>query len=175
MLSSFIRFRKTLVVLWIFLVLVFSFGIARFLLSDHPVVDNSVSIWFKRNDPELVDYERYNRDFGEQEWSILLLRTSDIYSIKFLKDLAELSERLAELEHVHKVISIANARDSLRLEDGVDYDVIFNEDNRLISRISCLIDSASGSSAISKDDHTTPYIATVSVKSFLAIESSSIK
>jgi hypothetical protein len=69
-------------------------------LSPAPVVDNSVGIWFDRKDPELLSYQSYNAAFGDKEWSLLLLQTASIYDPAFLRDLEQITDEIAKLEHV---------------------------------------------------------------------------
>jgi len=107
-------------------------------LSSNPMVDNSVAIWFMDNDPELNIYEKYNKDFGEKDWSILLVETDSIYNPIFLRDLDQLTRRIEKLAHVVKVISITNARDNTTTADGeLEYIQVYpkTEGSRLINPV----------------------------------------
>ncbi|MGD8843326.1 MAG: efflux RND transporter permease subunit, partial [Gammaproteobacteria bacterium] len=88
------------------------------IVSGAPLVDNSVGIWFMADDPALARYENYLAEFGEREWTLLLLETGSIYDPDFLADLGELTARIEALDHVTKVTSIANVRDNLATPDG---------------------------------------------------------
>jgi predicted RND superfamily exporter protein len=89
------------------------------LMSPAPVIDNSVGIWFMKDDPELKVYEDFNRQFDQTEWSILLLEADSIFEPTFLRDLAQLTSRLEQVKHVTKVVSLTNVRDSEATADGM--------------------------------------------------------
>ena len=124
-----IRWRTAILVAWIGLLLVFLGVVAnRVFFSDEPRIDNSVGIWFDQADPELVGYQRYNRLFGEREWTLLLLETESIYDPGFLTDLDTITRRLQELDHVVKITSITNVRDNFTDADGMlDYRRLFDD------------------------------------------------
>jgi len=87
-----------------------------------------VSIWFDRNDADLIAYENYNDTFGEEEWSLLLLETDSIYSPAFLRDLEQITDSLAELEDVIKITSITNLRDNFVSDDELlDYRQLYSD------------------------------------------------
>jgi predicted RND superfamily exporter protein len=74
------------------------------------VIDNSVGVWFLRDDPNLAEYERNNTAFGSREWSILLLNTASVANPGFLRDLAQLTTELEAVPHVRRVLSLASVR-----------------------------------------------------------------
>ena len=113
-----LRYRKSVVIFWLVLLVAASGALGRRLLSGETIIDNSVGIWFMSDDPELKVYERYNQDFGEKEWSILLLKTASIYDPGFLRDLARITGRIEKLGHIVKVVSLTNVRDSKTAPDG---------------------------------------------------------
>jgi predicted RND superfamily exporter protein len=107
-----LRHKTAVLVAWFGAALLSLLAIAWHLSGNRPLIDNSVGIWFMDDDPELLAYDKYHKDFGETEWTILLLHTTSIYDPNFLRDLADISARLEHVEHVAKVVSIANVRDS---------------------------------------------------------------
>ena len=114
-----LRHKTSLLAIWIG-VTVFSFvAIGWHLRGNHPLIDNSVGIWFMDDDPDLRAYDKFQAEFGEKEWTVLLLHTRSIYDAGFLRDLAAITDRLAHVEHVAKVLSLANVRDSRSDGDGV--------------------------------------------------------
>lgn len=114
-----LRHKRSLLAVWIG-VTVFSFlAIGWHLRGNHPLIDNSVGIWFMDDDPELRAYDKFQTEFGEKEWTVLLLHTRSIYDAGFLRDLAAITDRLAHVEHVAKVLSLTNVRDSRSDGDGV--------------------------------------------------------
>ncbi len=111
---------------WSVLVLIFLAAIGHRVLSMDPVVDNSVGVWFMQDDPELKAYERFNKEVGEREWSLLQVETSSIGNPEFLRELSAITARIGKLAHVTKVVSMTNVRDSKGLEDGsLEYDKLY--------------------------------------------------
>ena len=89
-------------------------------------IDNSVGIWFLKNDRAYESYRELNQVYGSKEWTFLLLETESIYAPGFLRDLAAISARIQGLDNVVRVVSIANARDSeLDSEDILEYTPLF--------------------------------------------------
>lgn len=109
---------KLLLAIYFAVVCFFGGSIIYRMISDATVIDNSVAIWFMQDDPELKIYDTYNKDFGEKEWTVLMLKTNSIYSPQFLSDLSEITNSIENLEHIIKVNSIANIRDNVSTEDG---------------------------------------------------------
>lgn len=123
------RHRKSILVSWVALLLVSMLFLShKLLLSDEVIIDNSVSIWFDKEDPELLDYQAYNDVFGEEEWTLLLLQTDFIYAPEFLRDLQKITDAIIELEHIVKVTSITNVRDNFVTDDEIlDYRELYSE------------------------------------------------
>ncbi len=124
-----LKYRKIALGLWATIIIFFCAVLVMRLLSTAPVVDNSVGIWFQKDDPELLRYQQYNKAFGEQEWTLLMLKAESIYSPDFLKTLEEISHRIEHLPHVIKVTSIANVRDNFTSpDDSLYYSQIYPQD-----------------------------------------------
>ena len=116
--SQLLRWRALVLTAWLVGIILAVSAFAVRLNSDTPWVDNSVGIWFKTDDPELLAYKAHNAAFGEQEWTLLLLETDSIFEAGFLRDLSRLTTRIEALDHVVKVTSIANVRDNDMSADG---------------------------------------------------------
>ena len=56
-----------------------------------------MGIWFNADDPDLRVYEDFNQQFGQKEWSLLLLRAETICEPIFLRDLAQISARIEKI------------------------------------------------------------------------------
>ncbi len=67
-----------------------------------------VSIWFQTDDPALSAYRSYLDEFGNREWMLLALTRRDADTDQANADRAVLVARLADLEHVHAVVSAAD-------------------------------------------------------------------
>lgn len=116
------RLKIPLLAFWCLLILFFSTVVVqRLFLSDEPIIDNSVSIWFDAQDPELATYESYNDAFGQKEWTLLLLQTPNLFSKDVLIELQRITKALEGLPNVAKVTSIANVRDNRSEDDSIDY------------------------------------------------------
>ncbi|MCZ6573676.1 MAG: MMPL family transporter [Planctomycetota bacterium] len=72
-------------------------------------IDNSVGVWFPRDDPALADYEQSLRAFGESEWTLLMVEAESVFAEPFLRDLQSLTDELGSLQHVDRVLSFLNA------------------------------------------------------------------
>ncbi len=92
-------------------------------------LNNSMEIWFYENDPQLVVHKKTLEEMGEWDWlAIVLNAKTRIYDNQFLDELQNVSNQIADLEHVKKVISIANARGTFNDSDGLEYRVLYNND-----------------------------------------------
>lgn len=129
-LQNLLKHQKSVLFVWTVLLILSLISISnKLFLSDTSVIDNSVGIWFDQKDTELLKYQTYNKTFGEEEWSLLLLEANSIYSTDFLRDLKNITDEISGLEHVLKVTSIANVRDNFQSGDGLlDYQPLYSHD-----------------------------------------------
>jgi len=75
-----------------------------------PSFDNSVSAWLPQNHPELAAYHAYRDDFGSDEVIVIhLVGGADEGRLRLV---AELSESLAELRSVERILSATTAFDT---------------------------------------------------------------
>jgi len=99
-----IIFRHSRLILGVWLVLALAGGglfLARFDLN------NSVGVWFPKDDPALAEYERVLETFGPWEWSLLLLEISDPGDKAVQDQIAALAGRLEELPSIRQVLDPA--------------------------------------------------------------------
>jgi len=113
-----LRYRRIVIAAWAALLVLSIAVLGVRMLSSAPLVDNSVGIWFMKDDPDLQVYEDFNQQFGQKEWSILLLKAESVFDPLFLRDVAEITSRLERVEHVTQVVSLTNVRDSEATDDG---------------------------------------------------------
>lgn len=86
----------------------------------HLSIDNSANIWFYEKDPGIAEYRKDMATFGEWDWMILHLHTPvGIYQTDFLETVRRVTEKIADLPDVTKVVSTANARLNARTADGM--------------------------------------------------------
>jgi predicted RND superfamily exporter protein len=109
----------------IFIMLFFSI----FLISNLPKIkiDTSTEGFLHKTDPALVMYEEFKDQFGQDEKIMVVVKTKDIFDIKFLEKLKELHDELqTKVPHLNDITSILNARNTrgesntLIVEDLVD-------------------------------------------------------
>jgi len=155
--------HKSLIIIFWIAFLVFSLAlITNIFFSKKTAIDNSVGIWFMNDDPELKTYETFNKEFGEKEWSILLLETDTVFSAHFLRDIDRMTKRIEKTKHIRKVISLTNVRDSrIKADSSLEYaqlylasdsnDVI-NENQLLLFKEKIAGDSLYERSLIHKND-----------------------
>jgi hypothetical protein len=73
-------------------------------------VATSVESMFRRHDPILTDYQRFRSQFGRDEDIVLLISSSDIFSLEFLATLKQFHEDLENsLPLLKEVSSLTNA------------------------------------------------------------------
>ena len=95
----------------IFVMLAFSFA----LISNVPkiTIDTSTEGFLHKQDPALVRYEEFKRQFGQDEMLLLAIKTKDIFNIKFLQKLKRLHVELRDnIPHLNDINSIINARNT---------------------------------------------------------------
>lgn len=72
--------------------------------------DNTPDSFFMKNDPALIQYGDYKRDFGSDEYSFLVMDAPAVWTPDYLATIGALTEQIAALDDVTKVTSIANVR-----------------------------------------------------------------
>lgn len=86
-----------------------------------------MEIWFHKNDPELVTYRKTLDEMGEWEWlAVVLDSKTNLYDRNFLVELQDIGNQIAKLSKVKKVISIANARHTVNDKKGLEYRIMFD-------------------------------------------------
>jgi len=93
--------------------------LSAWLLSLLPV-ETSVESLIMENDPDLVFYEDYKREFGEDEFIIVAFSSDNIFTPEMLKEIHGLTLKLEAVKEVKEVISITNIESIL----GTEYDFI---------------------------------------------------
>jgi len=72
-------------------------------------IDNSVSIWFLEDDPELETYRHQSAKFDGKEWTYIWLRGESVFAPEFLRDLRLLGDEIKSFESVSRVVSLTDA------------------------------------------------------------------
>jgi len=95
----------------ILVVLALSFAI----ISNVPkiTIDTSTEGFLHSDDPALIRYEEFKKQFGQDEMILLAIRTKNIFDIDFLEKLNKLHVELKNnVPHLNDINSIINARNT---------------------------------------------------------------
>jgi len=75
-------------------------------------VDNSLETWFVEGDPTLESYHAFQRDFGNDEVTVVALHHPDgVFRTPFLRQLVALTEGLQAIEGIQRVVSLGSVDD----------------------------------------------------------------
>ena len=90
-------------------------AISFIFISNLPkiTIDTSTEGFLHKNDPALVRYEEFKKQFGYDEVILLAVRTKDIFDIEFLTKLKKLHNELKNTTpHLNDITSLINARNT---------------------------------------------------------------
>ncbi len=90
-------------------------------------VDASANRLLPEGDPAREHYEYVRRLFGSDETVVVALATRDVFTAESLERLRAIGERVARIDGVHHVLSIANAVNVRGVEDGLEVGPFFEE------------------------------------------------
>lgn len=102
---------------WIILLVVGALTAATFTTASRVRFNNKLDIWFLKDDPHLADYQAFLERFQADKLAVVGLVTDDIFTAKGLHSLDRITRRIEELDQVHRVRSLTNAR-VFRGEEG---------------------------------------------------------
>jgi predicted RND superfamily exporter protein len=88
-------------------------AISFLVISNIPkiTIDTSTEGFLHKNDPALIRYEEFKKQFGQDEMILMAVKTKDIFDIKFLEKLKKLHVDLEEnIPHLNDINSLINAR-----------------------------------------------------------------
>ena len=94
-------------------VLLLLFLLLAFPLSQaiHIQMDTSTEGFMHPDDPALINYEAFKKQFGRDERIIIAIESDDIYSLAFLEQLKTLHQTIEEkVPYINKVWSLYNVR-----------------------------------------------------------------
>ena len=72
--------------------------------------DNTPDSFFMKDDPTLIRYTEYKRDFGSDEYTFLVIESPATWTPGFIAKVRSLSDRISALPDVTRVTSITNVR-----------------------------------------------------------------
>jgi predicted RND superfamily exporter protein len=119
--NSLIRYRRILLILVLLVTAALSVGVK---MAAEP--DNSLSVWFLEDDPQLEEYRRFHELFGNDE--VILLHVTDaggIFQPVLLRQLEKMSSALEAQEGVARVYSVLNAQAALTTPEGAKVTRLF--------------------------------------------------
>ncbi len=92
-------------------------------MGDHQIieglkVDNSMEVWFRADDPDWVNYKRFQKYFEGDEFVMISFGAEDIFQPKILHKIKDLTAKFAGIPYTSQVVSLTNVED-LRGEGGV--------------------------------------------------------
>ncbi|WP_394538534.1 MMPL family transporter [Lysobacter enzymogenes] len=91
--------------------------------------DNTPDSFFMQDDPALVRYTQYKADFGSDEYSFLVLDAPPAWTPRFIATVRELGARIAAMDDVNKVTTIASVRHIASVDgNGLDVGPFLGED-----------------------------------------------
>ncbi|MDL1967687.1 MAG: MMPL family transporter [Deltaproteobacteria bacterium] len=97
-----------------------------FLYSKLPV-ETSVESLIMENDPDLLFYNAYKEQFGEDEFIVIAFSNPDLFTPYFLKFIQNLTEKLEAIEEVKEVISLTNVENIIGSENDFFVEPLFEE------------------------------------------------
>lgn len=135
--------------------------------------DNSIEIWLKQDDPALAFYNKFKKDFGNEEFLLIAINNDNIFSAEGIRVISRISTEIKKLKGISDVTSIPTIfkqkintpyfkellNKSLKLEDGIRKPPKVNPLE--IFRHDLLKDPIYINNVISRDGKTTAIIAMV--------------
>jgi uncharacterized protein len=76
---------------------------------DLTTIDNDISAWISKNDPDYRTYERFREEFGGTRTLIVALKSERIFTPDGLRFIDQLTSELQRIELVQRVDSLASA------------------------------------------------------------------
>ena len=101
--SNYLAAKKPIIVL----VFLGAITLVSFFILSGLRMDNSIDVWFAREDPELEFYDEYRERFGTEEFFLLCLADNDAFSEETMGFVQDLTEELEEFEELQKVESLS--------------------------------------------------------------------
>jgi len=95
--------------------LALSLAVAVFFGAFAPFVQtvNNVDYFTLEDHPDTIFYEEFKKTFGNDEFFLIAFERADIFTPENLRMIRDLTEKLEELDDVRRVVSIANANETV--------------------------------------------------------------
>ena len=128
--------------------------------------ENNLDIYFEKDDPDLVDYQKFQAQYGNDEMVFIVFKKEAIFTKESVALVQDLSSALKGLEGVQRVFSITEQEEAFADGDSVGFRKIIPQelgkiDEKTLNRAKrrMLGDRAIVNSLVSKDGSTTTIIA----------------
>lgn len=80
--------------------------------------NHTADVYFKDNDPKLLEYKDFQNTFGNEELGIIIFQDDHIFSNEVIGMIREISQSIQKLDRVDYVYSITEQEESYTSEDG---------------------------------------------------------
>lgn len=102
------------------LLLILALGVGGMIYSaTHMKTDNSVIVWFSKDDPHLVDYDDFLKRFPSDEFVMAAIYRKNIFNQKIIDTIRRLSSLMAGDPLVDKVISLTTIDRIINIDDSI--------------------------------------------------------
>ncbi|NBV41519.1 hypothetical protein EBR96_01955 [bacterium] len=102
--------------------LIFTTAIATFFLPTALKPDNSLAIWFLKDDPHYRDYNEFHEKFGNDELIALLVEVPKSgATVDFAKKIKTMIRQLESVDGVQHVNSVFNIQDAFETSEGLQF------------------------------------------------------
>lgn len=88
--------------------------------------DSSLEVWFLANDPNIVNYRKFQQQFGRDELVLVGLESTTLFENGTMKTIAEVTNSLESLKYVDRVLSLTNIKVLQSREDGIAYETLYS-------------------------------------------------
>ncbi len=121
---------------------------------------NHVDIYFEADDPDLLFYKRFQKVYGNEELGVIVFKSDDIFTVKNLTIVREISKKLRETDGVQRVFSLTESKEPVGRNDTIAFENIipdgdFTAMDLLAVKRRALANKTIGGNIISADGKTT--------------------
>ncbi|MFH1148231.1 MAG: efflux RND transporter permease subunit [Pseudomonadota bacterium] len=103
---------------WLLLGALFLLTVFFLLMLPRTKMEHSVESFILKNDPDLIFFEKFKKEFGTDEFFVLAFKDDRIFSNEVLSRIKTLTGSLKYIEEVRDVVSLTNATDIRGEEDN---------------------------------------------------------
>ncbi|HED00888.1 MAG TPA: hypothetical protein ENN18_11020 [Proteobacteria bacterium] len=96
---------------WLLLGIIFLLTIFFLFMIPRTKTEHSVESFVLKNDPDLIFFEEFKKEFGTDEFFVLAFKDENIFTNEILEKIKALTEKLETIEEVRDVISLTDTTD----------------------------------------------------------------